>query len=168
MTRRYFLRFATVTVLFPCSLLLAQNSAPPSGGNSSASAAGRNRPEPCWQQVGISRTVMKEHHSIEMDAHSQIASVCENSSLTEQQKQKQVREIRQQAQQKVDASITSEQQSGLHSCQQQRIGNGSPNGGHRPRGTGPCGNFAAQRRQGSSNGKSPESSPQASQDGPQN
>jgi len=49
---------------------------------------------------------MEEHRSIETDAHSQVASVCENSSLTPQQKQQQVREIRQQVQQKMDALIT--------------------------------------------------------------
>jgi len=163
------LRFAVVTVLFSCSLLLAQNSAPPSGGNPAPPTGGRSRPEPCWQQAGISRTVVEEHHSIEMDAHSQIATVCENSSLTPQQKQQQVREIRQQAQQKVDALITPEQQSALHSCQQQRTGNGSSNGGHRPGGAGPCGNFAAaQGRQGSSNGKATGSNPHPPEGGPQN
>jgi hypothetical protein len=163
-----FLRFAMVTLFTSCSLW-AQSSAPPSGDNPAASPAGRSRPEPCWQQAGISRTVMEEHHSIEMYAHSQIAAVCENSSLTPQQKQQQVREIRQQAQQKVDALITPEQQGTLHSCQQQRTGNDALGGGHRPGGVGPCGNFAAsQGRQGSSNGKATGSDPQLPEGGPQN
>jgi hypothetical protein len=111
---------------------------------------------------------MEEHRSIETDAHSQLASVCENSSLTPQEKQHQVREIRQQAQQKIDALITPEQQSALHSCQQQRAA-GSANGGHHHGGAGPCGNFAAsQERQGPSNGKASGSNPQPPADAPQN
>ncbi|MGA2018983.1 MAG: hypothetical protein ABSH02_00215 [Candidatus Sulfotelmatobacter sp.] len=162
------LRFAVVTVLFSCGTLLAQNGAPPSAGNPPSSAPGQTRQEPCWRQAGISRTVMEEHRSIETDAHSQLASVCENSSLTPQEKQHQVREIRQQAQQKIDALITPEQQSALHSCQQQRAA-GSANGGHHHGGAGPCGNFAAsQERQGPSNGKASGSNPQPPADAPQN
>ncbi len=163
------LRFAVVTVLFSCGPLLAQNGAPPSAGNPPSSAPAQTRQEPCWRQAGISRTVMEEHHSIEADAHSQVASVCENSSLTPQQKQQQVREIRQQAQQKMDALITPEQQSALHSCQQQRAANGSPNGGHHHGGAGPCGNFAgAQERQGPSNGRAAGSNAQPPATAPQN
>jgi len=163
------LRFATLTVLFSCGTLLAQNGASPSAGNPPSSEPAQTRQEPCWRQAGISRTVMEEHRSIETDAHSQVASVCENSSLTPQQKQQQVREIRQQVQQKMDALITPEQQSALHSCQQQRAGNGSPNGGHHQGGAGPCGNFAAaQGRQGSSNGRAAGSNPQPPAAAPQN
>jgi hypothetical protein len=158
------LRFAMLSVLFSCGSLLAQNGAPSPAGNPP-----QTRQEPCWRQAGISRTVMEEHRSIETDAHSQVASVCENSSLTPQQKQQQVREIRQQALQKLDALITPEQQSALHSCQQQRAANGSPNGGHHQGGAGPCGNFAvAQGRQGSSNGRVAGSNPEPPAADPQN
>ena len=165
------LQIVMLTLLYSAGPLLAQNGAPPSTGNppSSATPPARARQEPCWQQAGISRSVMEQHHSIEMDAHSQVASVCENSSLTPQQKQQQAREIRQQAQQKMGALITPEQQSALHSCQQQRAANGSPNGSHRPGGAGPCGNFAAsQGRQGPSNGRAGGSNPQPPADTPQN
>jgi len=107
------LRFATLTVLFSCGTLLAQNGAPPSAGNPPWSEPAQTRQEPCWRQAGISRTVMEEHRSIETDAHSQVAGVCGNSSLTPQEKQQQVGEIRQQARQKMDALITPEQQSAL-------------------------------------------------------
>jgi hypothetical protein len=112
---------------------------------------------------------MEQHRSIEMDAHSQVASVCENSSLTPQQKQQQVKEIRQQAQQKLDALLTPEQQGTLHACQQQRAANGAPNGGHRPGGAAPCGNFGgSQGRQNPSNGSAPGSNPQPPANPPQN
>jgi hypothetical protein len=163
------LRFLMLTLLFSCAPLWAQNGAPPSAGNPPSSAPpARARQEPCWRQAGIRQSVMEQHRSIEADAHSQVAGVCENSSLTPQQKQQQVKEIRRQAQQKMDALITAEQQSTLHSCQQQRAANGSPNGSHRGGGAGPCGNFAAaQGRQGPSNGKAG-GNPQPPADVPQN
>jgi hypothetical protein len=163
------LRFVMLTVVLSAAPLLAQNGAPPSTGNpSSTPPPARTGQEPCWRQAGIGRSVMDQRHSIEMDVHSQVANVCENSSLTPQQKQQQVREIRQQAQQKMDALITPEQQSTLHACQQQRAANGSPNGGHHPGGAGPCGNFAAsQGRQGASNGRTG-GNPQPPADTPQN
>ncbi|HEV3306330.1 MAG TPA: hypothetical protein VGZ91_07810 [Candidatus Sulfotelmatobacter sp.] len=158
------LRSGMLTLLFFPEPLLAQNSAPPSSPPSA-----QTHQEPCWKQAGISRSVMEQHHSIEIDAHSQVASVCGNASLTPQQKQQQVREIRQQAQEKKDALVTPEQKSALHSCQQQRGMNGSQNGGHHPGGAGPCGNFAAaQGRQGPSNGRAPGSNPQPPADTPQN
>jgi hypothetical protein len=120
---------------FSAVALWAQ-SAPPSGNAPSTPPSGRQ--EPCWQQAGISRSVMEQHQQIQHDAHSQIASVCEDSSLTLQQKQEKVREIRQQAEEKTSALIPAEQLSALHACQQQRH---AGNMQHRA-GGGPCGNFA--------------------------
>jgi len=154
------LRFSIVSLLFSAGFVFAQNSAPPSA---------RPRQEPCWKQAGISPSVMEQHHAIELDRRSQVETVCQNSSLTPQQKQQQVREIRQQAQQKMDALITPEQQSTLHACQQQRGMNGSSNGGQHPGGAMPCGNFgSSQGRQGPSNGRAPGSNPQPATDVPQN
>lgn len=140
-----FLRLITSAFLFSSVALVAQSSNPPSSTPPA-------RREPCWRQAGITQSIMQQRQQIERDAHSQIAAVCENSSLTPQQKQQQAREIHEQAQQKVNAVITPEQQNTLHACQQQRSGN-RPNEGRRPGGAGPCGNFAAsQGRQGSDNG----------------
>lgn len=161
------LQFAILTLLFSAEAMWAQN-APPPGSNPPSSTSAQTRQEPCWRQAGITQSVMEQHRSIEMDAHSQVASVCENSSLTPQQKQQQVKEIRQQAQQKLDALLTPEQQGTLHSCQQQRAANGSPNGGHRPGGAGPCGNFGgSQGRQNPSNGSAGGSNPQPPANAPQ-
>jgi hypothetical protein len=100
---------------------------------------------------------MEQRHAIERDTHSQVAAICENSSLTPQQKQQQARETREQGQQKMDALITAQQLSTLHACQQQRGTYHPHNEGSHPGGAGPCGNFAAsQGRQGPSNGGSPE------------
>jgi hypothetical protein len=135
------------TILFLAATLNAQNSAPPSG------SAPAGRQEPCWKQAGISQTVFAQHQQIEHDARSQIATVCENSSLAPQQKQEQVKEIRRQSEQKKDALITPAQQTTLHACQQQRWGNRE----NHPMGGGGCGNFAQHRgQQGAANGNSGE------------
>lgn len=145
-----------LTLLFSVSASLAQTSAPPSGSSPSG------RQTPCWRQAGLSRSQMEQHQSIQRDAHAQVASVCENSSLTPQQKQQQVREIREQAQQKMDALLTAEQRTALHSCQHQHGTDGAQNGMHHS-GAGPCGNFASQQgRQGQAGG----STPQQSEDSP--
>ncbi|MFZ0770847.1 MAG: hypothetical protein WCA49_02470 [Candidatus Sulfotelmatobacter sp.] len=151
---------------------LAQDGTPPPSSNPPSSAQpahpARTGQEPCWQQAGIGQPVIKRRHTIERDTHSQIEGVCENSSLTPRQKQEQVREIRQQAQQKMDALVTPEQLSTLHSCQQQRAASRPSNEGQRPRGSGPCGNFASsQGRQGPSNGNTASDNPQPPADSPQ-
>jgi hypothetical protein len=78
---------------------------------------------------------MEQHRAIEHDAHTQVNAVCENSSLTSRQKQQQVREIRQQAKQKMDALLTPDQREALHSCQETRAEE-HPHGEHHG---GPCG-----------------------------
>jgi|SRR5579872_984852 hypothetical protein len=135
-----------VVIGFSAAALWAQ-SAPPSGNSPSSPPPARQ--EPCWKQAGISRSVMEQHQQIERDAHSQVASVCEDSSLTPQQKQEQVKQIRQEAEEKTAALIPAEQLNTLHACQQQRHGG---NMQHHA-GAGPCGNFERQQgRQGSANG----------------
>jgi hypothetical protein len=166
------LRFATVTAVFSAGMLTAQDSAPPSSSNPPSSVQpahpARTGQEPCWKQAGINQSVMEQRHTIERDTHSQIEGVCENSSLTPRQKQQQVREIRQQAQQKLDALVTPEQLSTLHSCQQQRAANRPVDEGYRPRGAGPCGNFASsQAHQDPSNGNAGSNNPQPPADAPQ-
>jgi Spy/CpxP family protein refolding chaperone len=141
--------FAIAVFLFSAAALVAQSSGAPSG-NSPAMQSGHQ--EPCWKQAGITRSVMEQHQQIEHDAHSQVASVCEDSSLTPQQKQEKARQIRQQADEKINAIITPEQMSSLHACQQQRRGGNGGNMGHH--GGNPCGNFGGQGRQGTENGNS--------------
>lgn len=134
-----------IVIVFSAVALWAQ-STPPTG-NSPSSPAGRQ--EPCWKQAGISRSLMEQHQQIEHDAHSQIASVCEDSSLTPQQKQEQVKQIRQQAEEKTKELIPAEQLNALHACQQQRHGGNMQHHW----GAAPCGNFATQQgRQGNANG----------------
>ena len=141
---KIFFRLAILPFTF-FAVALAAQSIPPS-------STPPQRQVPCWRQAGITQSVMQQRHEIERDTHSQVTAVCENSSLAPQQKQQQVREIREQAQEKMNALITPEQQNTLHACQAQRSGN-RPTEGRHPDGAGPCGNFpASQGKTGPENG----------------
>ncbi|MGA7908229.1 MAG: hypothetical protein WCA16_12550 [Candidatus Sulfotelmatobacter sp.] len=107
-------------LLFTWSLV-AQTTPPAAG--SAPSGPAHNRQEPCWQQAGIAKSVFEQHQEIERDAHSQVRTVCEDSSLTPQQKMEKVKEIRQQVQQKTDELITADQQKAVATCRQQRAAN---------------------------------------------
>jgi Spy/CpxP family protein refolding chaperone len=97
----------------------------------------RGNAVPCWRQAGIEKSVMEQRWAIERDTRSQIENVCTNSSLTPQQKRQQIREIHEQARQKMEGLITTEQQQALTACQQERGTNHPAANGQGLRG--PCG-----------------------------
>jgi hypothetical protein len=155
---------AVFVLALPLSLFgqtATQDDPPPSTPQSNpAPEQNSNNKLPCWQQAGISKAVIEQYHAIERDTHSQVAAVCENSALNPRQKQIQVRQIRQQARQKIEALAPPQQESAFRSCQQQRhagmpkdlgVGNG-----------GPCGNFETNpaRENPPTSGKAPGSTPQ--------
>jgi len=115
-------------------------SGPSSGSAGGFTPVGRHRQPPCWQQAGITKDVMQQRRSLEQAAHSQIASICADSSLSAQQKREKIREIHQQTMQQVQARMTLQQQEALKSCQAQRHGGqgGAPHP-HEGGGMGPCG-----------------------------
>lgn len=98
----------------------------------------RNRQEPCWQVAGISRSAMQQVRTIRQQARQEIEAVCANSSLSLQQKREQLREIRQKERQQVEALISPQQEQARRACQQER-GVGGHAGGGGGRGAGPCG-----------------------------
>jgi hypothetical protein len=112
----------------------------PSSGGGGGTPVGRYRQPPYWQQAGISKEVLQQRHSLEQAAHSQIASVCADTSLGPQQKREKIREIHQQTSQQVQALMTPQQQEALKSCQAARNGghDGAPHP-HAGGGMGPCG-----------------------------
>ena len=99
--------------------------------------------EPCWQQAGISKAAIQQRRSIEQSTRAEIQSVCDNSSLTPQQRREQIRSIRERARQQIDALISPQQREALKACQQARSpahpGGGIHAGGGGGRGKGPCG-----------------------------
>jgi hypothetical protein len=138
--------------------ILAQSTPPTTNPPSQTRPARRGGQGSCLQQAGIDRSVMEQIQTIGRDAHSQIESVCSNSSLTPQQKQQQVREVREQAMQKRNGLLTADQQKALTSCQQERSGNhgsGGPHQGHEGMGGG-CGEM---QHNGSRPGGSPNGTP---------
>lgn len=78
------------------------------------------RQPPCWQVAGIEKSAMEQRWALERETHAQVEAVCSNSSLTPQQKRQQVREIREQAHQKMEGILTADQEKALTSCQQAR------------------------------------------------
>ena len=138
-------------VLF-AALAFAQ-STPPSSNPPAQTGAARRGGTPCWQQAGIEKSVMEQRWSIERDTHSQVEAVCSNTSLTPQQKQQQVRELHQQARQKVEGLVTPEQEKALTACQQERGTNhaGGGMGGHQGNGGG-CGEWHGGQGGGTPNG----------------
>ena len=121
--------FCSPVFLLCAGLLLAQTAPstnPPSSQTRPMRGGGQGA---CMQQAGIEKSVMEQIHSIVRDAHSQVENVCSNSSLTPQQKQQQVREIRERAMQKRDGLMTADQQKALMACQQARNGNHAGGGG---------------------------------------
>jgi apolipoprotein N-acyltransferase len=93
--------------------------------------------EPCWEQAGISKSVMEERKSIQESTRSQVQAVCSETNLTEQQKREKIRQIRRTAQEKVNAIISPAEREQLETCQRARHASSPHTGGH-PAGGDPC------------------------------
>jgi hypothetical protein len=111
--------FCPVVLLLCTGTLLAQSTP------STTTPPAQNRlghQENCLQQAGLEISAMKQIRSIERDARSQIESVCSSSSLTLQQKNEQVRDIREKAMQEREGLMTADQQKAVTACQQAKHG----------------------------------------------
>lgn len=98
--------------------------------------------EPCWQVAGISKAAIQERAAISRQTRQEVEAVCANSSLSPQQKQQEIKQIHEKAKQQMDALITPEQQSAMHSCQEERSHASAPRVAHGG-GGGPCGDLSA-------------------------
>ncbi len=124
--------FIPLMVAFLCATSLAQ--VPVRGGGPGPR---RNRPEPCWQVAGVSRSAMQQARSIRQQARQEVEAVCANSSLPPQQKRQQIQEIRQKERQQLESVISPAQEQSMQACRKERgLGGHVGRGGH---GTGPCG-----------------------------
>lgn len=140
-----------ISLLMLCSVSLVaqssqqQNSASPQnqpqGQAQQPQNLRRGNGPPCWQQAGIEKSVMEQRWTSERETREQVQAVCTNSSLTSQQKNQQVREIRQQARQKMEGLITPEQEKALTACQEER-GMNHPGGAGRQWAGGGCGEWS--------------------------
>jgi TolA-binding protein len=93
--------------------------------------------EPCWQQAGVSKSAIAQLRQIQESTRSQVESVCSNSSLSPQQKQEEIKQLHQQAHQRIEGLVVAQQAQALRTCQEQR---GHIGGGMHP--GGPCGDMA--------------------------
>ncbi len=107
-----FVLFSAIT----CCPLLAQTTAssPPDA------PTGRRFGQPCWEQAGISSSVMPQIRQIHHTMRTQAESVHSDSSLSSQQKQQKIRQLRQEAHQQMDALVGPQQLEALRSCQENR------------------------------------------------
>jgi hypothetical protein len=99
--------------------LLGQTIASPSPAVVHARRLGQS----CWQQAGISPSVMPQLRQIRQATHTQVESVRSDNSLTSQQKRQQVQHLRQDAYQQADVLVGSKQLEALRTCQELRAGN---------------------------------------------
>lgn len=121
---------------------LAQSSpsqstpAPGQGTPGTSRRSGGARGEPCWKQIGISQSVAQKHHQIEQSTRSEVESVCNDSSLSAQQKQDKIRQLHEQERKQMEALITPQQEQQLKACREQRReGAGAQGGGGGEKGT---------------------------------
>lgn len=98
----------------------------------------RPRQEPCWAVAGVSKSAIEQRQTIYRQTRQEVEAVCANSSLTIQQKQQQIQQIRQRQRQEIDTIITPAQREAMRACQEQRGHGGGGHVGGR-HGGGPCG-----------------------------
>ena len=122
--------------------LMAQTARPvPPGRVRVPNNPGDNRratdQKPCWQQAGISKAAMEQRRAIQQSTREQIEAVCSQPGLTDKERREKIHEIRQAAQQKLAASVTTQQEAALKSCQESRAAKAPhPSTGNH---AGPCG-----------------------------
>lgn len=117
------------------SPLCAQTSPAPTPGKP-------YREPPCWQQAGISPSVMPQIREIQQSTRSQVESVCSNSSLTPDEQRQQVGQLHKQQQEQIGGLVSAEQLQALRSCQEQHNQMaGAHHGGN------PCANMPANNTQ---------------------
>jgi len=119
------------------------NGQTPLGGQAHPGPVAHAQQEPCWKQVGISSAAMDEQRSIQKESRAQIEAVCQDSSLSEQQKKAKIQEIRQAERERLNGLISAEQREQLKQCQKARASSHPATAAH-PGGvhTGPCGEVA--------------------------
>ncbi len=74
----------------------------------------------CAEEAGISKAVIQQRQSIQRSANQQVASVCADPSLTQQQQREEIRKIRQNASKESDSLLTPQQLEELKACQRAR------------------------------------------------
>ena len=141
-TRMMRLGFAMSLLTLLSTYSLMAQTAPSSPLPKAGAPATATHKSPCWQQAGISQSAMQQRKQIEENTHSQVESVCSDSSLTPQQKQQKIHQLHEEAQKQVGGLISPQQEQALKSCRAGR-GEGPHVGGVHGSGAGPCGEMTS-------------------------
>jgi len=143
MTKMMRLGFAFSVLMLLSTYPLAAQTAAPSASPKAGAPGTATHKSPCWQQAGISQSAMQQRKQIEENTHSQVESVCSDSSLTPQQKQQKIHQLHEEAQKQIGGLITPQQEQELKSCRASR--GEAPHMGGMHAG-GPCGEMATGNR----------------------
>lgn len=92
----------------------------PNSAANNSTTTGSSRQQPCWEQVGVSQAVAHQRRQILLNTESQVGAVCTNQSLTPQQRQEQIHQLREDGKQQMEALITPQQEQDIKACQQER------------------------------------------------
>lgn len=145
---------AVLTVVLLTSAILAQpQQRPPAPGVAPGARAGRRGGEsPCFKQAGVSEATLQQIRGIHRSTHQEVVGICENTSLSPQQKRQQIQEARKKGEQQVHGLLTPQQQGAIKQCRQERrAGRQGKSGGMRGmrRGGGdPCARILGQQNRG--------------------
>jgi len=153
-----------VLLVLPVVSSFAQDStsAPPNSAPPTSAAPvprGRfGRQGGCWQEAGIPPSVAQQGRQIMQNTRSQVMSACNDSSMSQQQKQEQVRQLHGQEREQIRGLLTEQQAEAYKACMEQHHGSGGGMGGGRN--GGPCGEMPQPGS--TSSGTSPRPNGQAS------
>ena len=96
---------------------LAKNAPPKSSQPGRSQIKGSH--EACWKQAGIPESAIQQRKTIEENAHSQVQSVCSDSSLNQQQKMQKIRDIRKSTHEQMRSLLSPQQEQALKQCQRE-------------------------------------------------
>ena len=103
-----------LVVFVPGASLAQPVQAPPTVGGAKTGEAA------CFQKAGVPDSVWEQVHSIRQNAHQQAATICQNASLTPDQRRQQVKQTHALAKRQIDALLTPQQLEGIKMCREER------------------------------------------------
>ena len=155
---------ALMIILCVPAMLFAQDQqgAPPEGAAPPTQAMRRGQEPPCFKQAGVSDETWQKIMEIHKANHQNMVGICENTSLSAQQKRDQIKQAFRDTQKQVHDLLTPQQQDAVKACRQERRGERQGMGGgmrmHRGGGGGdPCARILRQQNKGQ--GGPPEGAP---------
>jgi len=74
----------------------------------------------CFQKAGVTDSVWERVHAIRQNADRQVTTICQNASLTPDQRRQQITQVRVQATRQIDALLTPQQLAGVESCRAEK------------------------------------------------